>query len=107
MTEAPRRFWHITMWTPDGIEYRRYVKCPYLVPTEEEHGGKQYRRPLTSTDPDWPDTFIAMTSRLGVLEWEGALARYTVSPVKPERVPAIRSRARRWREVEAILGEAA
>lgn len=107
MSEAPRRFWHVTMWTADGIEYRRYVRCPYLVPTEEEHGGKRYRRPLVVGDPDYPDTHAAMSARLGALQEDGVLRKYTLSWVEPERVAAIRHRARRWREVEAILGEAA
>jgi hypothetical protein len=101
--DQPRRFWHVTFWTSDGREFRRYVKCPYLVPTADEHGGKQYRRPLTSADPDWPDTFIGMTTRLGVLEFEGVLASYRVSPVPDTRVGAVRERAVRWSEIESLL----
>lgn len=99
----PRVFWRVTFWTADGSEHRRYVKCPYLVPTDEEHGGKAYRRPLAPGDPDWPDTLLALTARLGALEWDGLIASFRVTPVPSERVAAIRHRAVRWSEVEASL----
>jgi len=102
-TQAPRRFWRVTLWTPDGTERRRYIKCPYLVPTDEEHGGKAYRRPLVPGDADYVDTHLGMTARLGALEWDGVVTSYRVTPVQPDRVAAIRHLAVRWSEVEASL----
>lgn len=98
MNEAPRRFWYITFWTADGREIRRYVRCPYLAPTED-HGDKKYRRPLVPGDDDYPDTMVAMTARLGALEWDGVITSFRVTPVKPERIEKIRNRAVRWTEV--------
>lgn len=103
---APRRFWRITIWTPAGVEYRRYIKCPYLVESEdgpESHGGHKYRRPLAPGDADFVDTHLAMTARLGALTWDGVVASYRVSPVPAARVAVIKHRARRWRDVEALL----
>lgn len=100
-TPAPRRFWHVTFWTPDGVERRRYVKCPYLVEADEPHGGKKYRRPLVPGDADYPDTMVAMAARLGALEWDGIITSYRVSPVPSERIAKIRDRARRWTEILA------
>lgn len=101
--EQPRRFWHVTFWMADGREYRRYVKCPYLVPSPSEHGGRAYRRPLAPGDDGWSDTHLAMTARLGALTFDGVLASYRVSPVPAERIPAIRDRAQRWTEIEALV----
>jgi hypothetical protein len=101
--DAPRRFWHITLFMSDGREYRRYIKCPYLVEADEDHGGKAYRRPLAPGDPDYPDTLLAVTARLGALEWDRVLASYRVSPVPGERIEKVRHLAVRWREVEAAL----
>lgn len=102
---TPRRFWHITFWTADGREYRRYVKCPYLAPVEEgeQHGSKKYRRPLVPGDPDYADTMVAMTARLGALEWDGIITSYRVTPVPAERIALIRNRAVRWSEVTTLL----
>jgi hypothetical protein len=103
--DTPRRFWYITLFTTDGRELRRYVKCPYLVETEDpaSHGGRAYRRPLVPGDDDYPDTHAGMSARLGALEWDGVLSSYRVSPVPAERIPTIRDRAVRWREVESLL----
>lgn len=101
--DTPRRFWHVTLFTSDGRELRRYVKCPYLVPTDEAHGGHAHRRPLAPGDTDFVDTHAAMTARLGALEWDGVLSSYRVSPVPAERVTSIRNRAVRWSEIEASL----
>jgi hypothetical protein len=101
--EAPRRFWRITFWTSNGIEYRRYVKCPYLVEADEPHGGRKYRRPLVPGDADYPDTMVAMTADLGALEWDRAITSYRVTPVPPERIAAIRDKAVRWREVRQLI----
>jgi len=98
--QAPRRFWHVTFWTSDGREYRRYIKCPYLAPTED-HGSRQYRRPLVPGDTDYPDTMVAMAARLGALEWDGVISSYRLSPVPSARIEKIRNRAVRWTEVYA------
>lgn len=100
---APRRFWHITFWTADGTERRRYITCPYLVPTDEAHGGKDYRRPLVAGDQDYPDTMLAMSATLSALEWDGLVTSYRISPVPAERIAAIRDRAVRWTEVYTSL----
>lgn len=99
----PRRFWRVTFWTPDGVERRRYIKCPYLVSTDEEKGGHAYRRPLAPGDPGYIDTHLGMTARLGALAWDGVILSYRVTPVPPERVAAIRDKALRWSDVEASL----
>jgi len=100
---APRVFWRVTFWTPDGVERRRYIRCPYLVPSDEGHGGKAYRRPLAPGDPDYPDTVIAMTAALGALAFDGVIASYRVTPVPSERVTAIRQRSIRWREALSAI----
>ena len=103
--EAPRRFWRITFWTAEGTEYRRYVKCPYLVETEDptSHGGRKYRRPLVPGDADYPDTMVAMAADLGALEWDRVISSYRLTPVPPERIEAIRDKAVRWREVRRLI----
>jgi hypothetical protein len=103
----PRRFWYVTVFTTDGRELRRYIKCPYLVETDADHGGRAYRRPLVPGDPDYADTHAAMSARLAALEWDGIVSSFRVSPVPAERIAAVRDRAVRWREVEAQLGSAA
>lgn len=101
---APRRFWRITIWTPDGRELRRYIKTPYLIDIDPpSHGGHAYRRPLVAGDTSFPDTHLAMTARLGALAWDGTIASYRVSPVPAARVGVIRHLAKRWTEVEAAL----
>jgi hypothetical protein len=94
--QVPRRFWRITFWDSDGIERRRYIKCPYLVPATE---GMKYRRPLVPGDSDYLDSFIGMTTALAVLEWAGRVTSYRVSPVPSERINNIRNRAVRWTTV--------
>ena len=101
--DTPRRFWHVTLFTADGRELRRYVKCPYLVDTTEPHGGRAYRRPLVPGDTGYADTHAAMTARLGALEWDGVLSSFRVSPVPAERISSIRERAVRWSEIETSL----
>jgi hypothetical protein len=104
MPDQPqRRFWRVTVFTSDGRELRRYIKCPYLVETDEAHGGKAYRRPLVPGDTDYPDTHAAMSARLGALEWDRVIASFRVSPVPAERIGSIRHRAVRWRELEQQL----
>jgi hypothetical protein len=105
VSETPRRFWHITFWTAEGIEYRRYVKCPYLVETEDpnSHGGGKYRRPLVPGDEDYPDTMIAMAADLGGLEWDNLIRSYRLTPVPPERIGKIRDKATRWRDVRKLV----
>ncbi len=102
---APRRFWRVTLWTEDGRELRRYVNCPYFVETDDpkSHGGHDHRRSLAPGDIDFPDTHLAMTARLGALEWDRVITSYRVSPVPAARVAKIRHLARRWRLVEADL----
>lgn len=107
---APRRYWRINITMADGTRRWCYVRCPYLVETEDpaSHGGKTYRRPLVIGDEDYPDTYVAMTARLGVLEWERLIDRYRVDPVPLDRMhkpqqKAVRTMARRWREIEAEL----
>ena len=105
MPTAPRRFWRVTLFLPDGRELRRYIKCPYLVEADdpESHGGRAYRRPLVPGDPGYVDTHAAMSARLGALEWDGIVSSFRVSPVPPERAAAARSLAVRWSAVEAEL----
>ena len=103
MSAPPRRMWRVTLFLADGRELRRYVKCPYLVETDEEHGGRAYRRPLVPGDPDYRDTHAAMSASLGALEWDGILSSFRVSPVPAERIASIRDKAVRWSEVEDDL----
>jgi len=102
-TEAPRRFWRVTFWTAEGTEYRRYIKCPYLVEDPNSHGGGKYRRPLVPGDEDYPDTMIAMAADLGALEWDRVIRSYRLTPVPPERIESIRDKATRWREVKRLV----
>jgi hypothetical protein len=93
---APRRFWRVTFWTPDGVERRRYVRCPSLTKGKNQ-------RTLAPGDTDYPDTLLAMVARLGALQWDGVISSFRVSPVPSERVAAIVTRATRWSEVQSVL----
>ena len=99
MKEAPRRFWRVTLWTPEGRELRRDITCPYLVPDE----GQTYRRPLAPGDDDYPDTHAAMTAALGSLQEDRVIEAYRVSPTKPERISKVRDHAVRWTTVRDEL----
>jgi hypothetical protein len=109
MSTAPRRFWRVTLFLPDGREVRRYIKCPYLVEAEdpESHGGRAYRRPLVPGDAGYVDTHAAMSARLGALEWDGIISSFRVTPVPAERAGEIRHLTVRWSTVEAELLKAA
>ena len=80
---SPKRFWRVTFWTPDGVERRRYIRCPYLTPSS--------------------DSLVSVTARLGVLVWDGVLTSFRISPVPAARVALIRHRSVRWAEVEATI----
>lgn len=98
----PRMFWFVTVG-----RRTRVVRCPYLVPLREGQSKRDYRRPLVEGDPDWPDSYLAVTQRLSLLEWEGLIPSFRVTPVSPERVAAMKPRSRRWREIEPELVVAA
>ena len=84
---VPRRIFRVTFTTAAGVKHWRYVRCPYQIKNPE----------------DWADSLVGVQTRLSEALRDGAVERFTVSAITPERTREAAKKSVRWSEIAGLV----